>query len=149
MARFEHTVEIRRPVREVFAFLADPRNFPRWQSSLLELRPHRRGPLRRGVECTERRRFLGRVVETTWTCTEHVPDRRSVIECDEGPVPFRGTFELEPAGDDVTRFTWVVETGGAAMRLGGPLASRMTRQELAANCARLKRLLDLQEDGAG
>lgn len=141
MARFEHTVEIERPVEEVFAFLTEPANLPRWQESLLRVRPHRRGPLRRGVEVTEMRRFLGRVMETTWTCTEHRPSTRSVIESDEGPVPFRGIFELERHGGR-TRFTWTVETNGAAVRLAGPLAARMTRQELVANALRLKHLLE-------
>ena len=64
MATFEHTTEIERPVDEVFAFLAEPANLPRWQPSLLDVRPHHRGPLRAGVEVTEVRRFLGRVMET-------------------------------------------------------------------------------------
>jgi uncharacterized protein YndB with AHSA1/START domain len=141
VARFEHTVEIERPVEDVFAFLTEPGNLPRWQPSLLQLRPHGRGPLRPGLEVTEVRRFLGRVMETTWVCTEHRPCRRSVIENDDGPVRFRGTFELEPAGAG-TRFTWTVETGGAAARLVGPLAACTTRQELAANTSRLKQLLE-------
>ena len=70
-----------------------------------------------------------------------------MIECDEGLVPFRGTFELEPHPQG-TRLSWIVETGGLAMRLAGPLAARVTRDELAADLVRLKRLLDLQEDGA-
>lgn len=65
MARFEHTVEIERPVEEVFAFLAEPHNLPRWQPSMQRLRPHGRGPLRPGLEVTEVRRFLGREMETT------------------------------------------------------------------------------------
>jgi uncharacterized protein YndB with AHSA1/START domain len=142
MATFAHTVEIARPVEEVFAFLTQPANLPRWQRSLLAVRPHRRGSLRRGVEVTERRRFLGRELETTWQCTEHRPCRRSVIESDEGPVPFRGTFELEPEDVGRTRFTWTLETRGAAVRLAGPLAARLTRDELEANTLRLKHLLE-------
>ena len=98
MTLFEHTEQIHRPVDEVFAFLADPTNLPRWQMSLIAVRPHRRGPLRPGVEVTETRRFLGRTMETTWVCTEHRPSRRSVIESDEGPVPFRGIWDLEADG---------------------------------------------------
>ena len=141
MATFQHTAEIARPVDEVFAFLAEPVNLPRWQTSLLEVRPHRRGPLRPGVEVTETRQFLGRVMETTWVCTEHRPSRRSVIESDEGPVPFRGTWELEPAGPG-TRFTWTLEAGGLAARVASAVAARMTREELAANTLRLKHLLE-------
>ncbi len=79
-----------------------------------------------GSTATEIRRFLGREVETTWTCVEHEPTSRSAIESDDGPVPFRGTFVLEPNGGG-TRFTWIVETRGAASRLGGPLVGMATR----------------------
>ncbi|MBA3422016.1 MAG: SRPBCC family protein [Thermoleophilaceae bacterium] len=64
MAHFEHTVEIARPVGEVFAFVTEPSNYPRWQPSLVAVQPHRRGRLRPGSEVTEVRRFFGREVET-------------------------------------------------------------------------------------
>jgi uncharacterized protein YndB with AHSA1/START domain len=141
MATFEHTAQIDRPVGEVFAFLTEPSNLPRWQMSLIAVRPHRRGPLRPGVEVTETRRFLGRTLETTWICTEHHPGRRSVIESDEGPVPFRGIWELE-AGGGATVFTWTLETGGLAARLASAATARLARQELATDTLRLKRLLE-------
>jgi carbon monoxide dehydrogenase subunit G len=141
MTSYSHTVEIERPPEEVFAFVTDPAAYPRWQPSLVEVRPHSRGPLRVGSEATEVRRFLGREMETTWTCVEHEPGRRSAIESDEGPVPFKGTFLLEPSGAG-TRFTWTVETRGAAARLGGPLVGRATKRELEANAGRLKKLLE-------
>jgi hypothetical protein len=90
---------------------------------------------------TETRRFLGRTMETTWVCTEHHPGRRSVIESDEGPVPFRGTWELEADGE-VTVFTWTLETGGLAARLANAVAARIARQELTEDALRLKRLLE-------
>jgi uncharacterized protein YndB with AHSA1/START domain len=141
VSTYSHTVEIRRPVEEVFAFVTDPAAYPSWQPSLVRVEPHRPGPLRLGSEATEVRRFLGREMETTWTCVEHEPCTRSAIECEQGPVPFRGTFELEPCGV-ATRFTWTVETWGAAVRLGGPLAGLATKRELAANAGRLKELLE-------
>ena len=87
------------------------------------------------------RRFLGRELETTWTCVEHRPCSVSAIESDDGPVPFRGTFVLEPCAAG-TRFTWTVELSGAASRLAGPLVGRATKGELRANSDRLKALLE-------
>ena len=141
MATYEHTLEIERPPAQVFAFVTEPTNYPRWQPSLVEVRPHLPGPLRVGSEATEVRRLLGREVQTTWRCVEHKPVTRSVIESDEGPVPFRGTFILAPS-DAGTRFTWRVETRGTASRLGGAVVGVATRRELAANSARLKALLE-------
>ena len=148
MARFEHSVEIARPPEAVFAFLTDPRNYPLWQPSLIEVRPHRRGRLRVGAEVTEVRRFLGHEMETTFVCTEHEPPRRSSIEDDSGPVPFRGTFELEPTRRG-TRFRWTVETRPAPLsKLAGPLVGRVTERELATNATALKALLEGRADGA-
>ncbi len=141
MGTYQHAIEIERPVAEVFAFVTEPSNYPRWQPSLVEVRPHSPGPLRVGSTATEIRRFLGREVETTWTCVEHEPTSLSAIESDDGPVPFRGTFVLEPS-EGGTCFTWIVETRGAASRLGGPLVGMATKSELEANCGRLKALLE-------
>ena len=143
MSSYTHTVEIRRPPEEVFAFVTDPAGYPRWQASLVSVEPHGRGPLRLGSEATEVRRFLGRELETTWTCVEHRPCTRSTIECAEGPVPFRGTFELEQSRAG-THFTWTVELSGPAARLAGPLAGRATRRELEANAGQLKALLEAE-----
>lgn len=141
MSSYAHSVEIGRPPEEVFAFVTDPAAYPRWQPSLLSVEPHAPGPLRLGSEATEVRRFLGRELETTWTCVEHEPCTRSAIQSEDGPVPFRGIFELEPSRAG-TRFTWTVELSGPAARLAGPLAGRATRRELEANTAHLKRLLE-------
>ncbi len=141
MPHFEHSVEILRPVTEVFAFVTEPRNYPRWQPSLVAVYPHRRGSLRPGSEVTEVRRFFGREVETVFTCTECEPPALVTIESPEGPVPFRATFELAPAGEG-TRFPWRVETRGAAARLAGPVGAGATRGELARNAAKLKGLLE-------
>jgi carbon monoxide dehydrogenase subunit G len=144
---YEYTIDIDRPVPEVFAFISQPENFPRWQSSLLEIRRPGEGPLRVGAEVTEVRLFLGRKMETTWTCTEHEDCTRSSIEDDEGAVPFRGTFELEPKGQG-TRFRWTVETAGPrGIRVPGAIVGAAVRRELAANCERLKQLLEHGGDG--
>jgi len=138
---YSHTIEIARPVAEVFAFVTEPAHYPSWQPSLVRVEPHTPGPLRLGSEATEVRRFLGRELETTWTCVEHLPCSRSAIESEHGPVPFRGTFALEPS-DTGTRFTWTVKLSGATSRLAGPLVGRATKSELKANSDRLKALLE-------
>ena len=105
------------------------------------MRPHRRGPLRPGVEVTETRRSSAGPWRRRGVCTEHPPDRRSVIESDEGPVPFRGIWEFEADGG-ATLFTWTLQTGGLAARLASAVAARLAREELAANTLRLKELLE-------
>ena len=151
MKRYEHTIEIDRTPEEVFEFISEPGNFPLWQESLLEIR-EAKGPLRVGREVTEVRSFMGRKMETTWTCTEHEPCTRSSIEDDEGPVPFKGTFELEPSGAGGTSFKWTVETPGPrAIKVPGAIVGRMVKRQLATDSERLKELLETggEEEEAG
>jgi uncharacterized membrane protein len=147
LKRYEHSIEIERPVEEVFDFISRPENFPLWQESLLEIRREAEGPLRVGSEVTEVRSFMGRRMETTWTCTEHEPCERSSIEEDEGLVPFKGTFELEALGGS-TLFTWTVETPGPrGIKVPGAIVGRMVRRQLAVDSERLKELLEGGGDG--
>ncbi len=147
MKRYEHSIEIERPAEEVFEFISHPENFPLWQESLLEIRREAKGPLRVGSQVTEIRSFMGRKMETTWTCTEHEPCERSSIEEDEGLVPFKGTFELEDL-DGVTLFTWVVETPGPrGIKVPGAIVGRMVKRQLAADSERLKELLEMGGEG--
>jgi uncharacterized protein YndB with AHSA1/START domain len=52
MATFQNTVTIRRPVEDVFAFLADFENVPRWNKAILRTRKTSPGPV--GVGTTYR-----------------------------------------------------------------------------------------------
>jgi Polyketide cyclase / dehydrase and lipid transport len=52
MASFENTVTIRRPVEDVFAFLADFENVPAWNPAIVETRKVSPGPV--GVGTTYR-----------------------------------------------------------------------------------------------
>jgi len=45
MASFENTVTIRRPVADVFAFLADFENVPAWNYAIVETRKASPGPV--------------------------------------------------------------------------------------------------------
>ena len=45
MATFENTVMIRKPIEEVFGFLADFENLPRWNYAIVETHKVSQGPV--------------------------------------------------------------------------------------------------------
>jgi hypothetical protein len=53
MTRVEHTIEIARPLDEVFDFITDPVNDPVWLSSVLDVRAPE-GPIAVGSESSRR-----------------------------------------------------------------------------------------------
>ncbi len=71
--RIEESLEINRPLEEVFSYVADPENLPEWSNLVLEVRKETEGPLQEGARFTTVAKFLGRRFETPFEVTAHEP----------------------------------------------------------------------------
>jgi uncharacterized protein YndB with AHSA1/START domain len=131
MPEAEHAVTVARPIEEVFAFLADAENDPRWRGAVLDItRIEGEGVgarYRQGV-----RGPMGRRVAADIEITECTPPRTIGFRGTAGPVRPEGRYELEPVeGGTRVRFSLVAEPRGAA-RLMTPMVARAMRGEVAA-----------------
>ena len=142
MTRIEKSVVIDRPVEEVWQYVHDPANDPVWQPSVLETR-HDGGPaMDVGTRIVEIRRFLGRRFETAWEVSEFDPPRRSAVRSLSGPIPFTGSYALDPV-DGRTRFTLRMDTDAHGFfKLAEPVFRRMAEREMDANLGHLKDVLE-------
>jgi uncharacterized protein YndB with AHSA1/START domain len=139
----EHAIEVRidRPVEEVFAFLTDAANHPRWDSSSVSMTPDRPGPWTTGLEFSEVRRMGPRTMSFRSKVAGITPNERLEIESLTGSE-FYGHWAFSPEGTG-TILRWSCE-----MRLSGParLAERMIvksfKQTCDENFVRLKELLE-------
>jgi uncharacterized membrane protein len=133
---------ISRPVEDVFTFVADARNRPRWDESVDSEELTSPEPI--GVGSTVRTRFrsMGRPYEYTWEIVEHEPPSRMRVESTTGPFPTTLDFQFTPREGG----TWVEAsvTGRPAglMRAMQPLVARTTQQNLDRAYPRLKRLME-------
>jgi uncharacterized membrane protein len=144
--RVEESVEINRPVEEVFSYAANPEYFPEWSGIILEVRKEEPGVLAEGETFTTVSKFLGRRFETPFEVTVHEPNRRHAHRSTGGPLPqeYTSTFEETAAGG--TRMTQVVEgEPGGFFRLAGPLLERAGRRQFRADLETLKDLLEAQD----
>jgi uncharacterized membrane protein len=142
MAKLEISTVIKRPVEEVFAFLSNYENTPKWSSSSSEVKISSAGPL--GVGTTYRTvvRFLGRRIEGETEFTEYEPNRSYAAKSISGPFPVenRVTFERVEGGTRVT-FSTVAEPGGF-FKLAEPLLVSMVKRQFEADFANLKDLME-------
>lgn len=137
-------ITIDRPVQDVFAFLTEAANHPRWDRSSIAMEPSEPGPWRAGLTFREVRRVGPRPIEIRSTVAELEPNRRLEIRSLSGP-PFQGHWLFSPAGSG-TRLQWTGQmrlTGIA--RLFEPLIARSFGKSVDANFARLKRILEGKE----
>jgi carbon monoxide dehydrogenase subunit G len=146
MASFENTVIIRRPVEEVFSFLADFENVPRWNYAIVETTKVSPGPV--GVGTTYRQiRSVPRRSEEGFEVTAFEPPRRLEVQGQIGPFRARISYLLEPTGSG-TRLRNAVDLGSSGLStiVALPVTSRV-KHAVAANLDTLKQLLGAGRHG--
>jgi carbon monoxide dehydrogenase subunit G len=145
MVRVEHVVEIARPPADVFAFLTDPSNLPRWQESCVAAQAEHGQPISSGTRIAERRRFLGQEARTLMEVVELEPHVVYELESVEGPFPLTVRHELEECAGG-TRVRVVAEADpGRLLRLASRMVDRAVREATRKDFAKLKALLEAPE----
>jgi carbon monoxide dehydrogenase subunit G len=138
--RIELTVEIARTPEDVFGLLSDIERLPEWQTSAVKA--HTEGPLAEGSRVTEKRRLLGREVDTELEVVVFEPPSRLTLRSLGGPVNFTVDHELVAQGGGTQlRFLAEAQPGGL-LRLTEPVLARTAEQEFRRDFDRLKKLLE-------
>ncbi len=142
--RTEHSVIIRRPVADVFAFVADLSNEQRWQPEIKEVTVTSPGPLQAGSTFREVRHTLGQEFVWDMRVTDYAAPSRICIASEGAATPYRGCrlFDPVPSGTRVTEQSEVRLP--LALRPLTPLLARLARRPIADAYARLKALLEEQ-----
>jgi uncharacterized protein YndB with AHSA1/START domain len=128
----EESVEIGRPVEEVFAYAADPENLPEWSGLAIEVRKDTSGPLREGDVFVTVAKFLGRRFETPFEVTSYETNRRYTHRATGGPIPdqeWTYTYEEVPGGH---------ASRGRGRASQGASSSQPTRSSKEHSSARLE-----------
>ena len=135
-ARVEGEILIRRPVEEVFDYVADERHEPNFNSRMSRVELLTPEPIglgsRFGVEMTMMRRVFEMTVEFTAFERPRLlgSTSRSLPRGGKGrPLLTAGSLTFDPVPEGTRmRWSWRVETPGA-MRLLVPLVARMGRRQ--------------------
>ena len=144
--RVEESIEINRPLEEVFDYMANPENLPEWTGLVVEVgdvQTSTSGPLQEGDAFTLVGKFLGRRFETPYERTSYEPNRRYTDRATGGPVSnqeWRYTFE-ELAGG--TRLTRVAEGEPEGFfKLADPIIERVLKRQVRTDLETLKDVLE-------
>ena len=136
-----NSVNIRRPPSEVFAFLVDPANIPKWNYAIDSARQVSPGPVGIGTRI-QQKRSVPRPATVELVITELVPDRRMVLEGDIGPLSGTLIYQIERVPEG-TRLTNTADLSGRGpLRVLAPLAANRVRDAVAANLDKLRDLLE-------
>jgi uncharacterized membrane protein len=144
--RIELSVQVSRPVDEVFAYVTDPTKLAEWQPNVISVTKLNEGPVRSGTRFKEVRRALfGRSVEAIVEVSAYEENHRIDLRIVSGPVPVHGENEFTSIHGG-TRIDFVAhgELRGA-LRMAQPVLARVLRRQFESDYARLKRALESRE----
>ena len=144
MHTFENMLTIARSREEVFAFLADFRNVPRWNYAIEKTWQTSPGPAGVGATYLQTRSIPLKSQEA-FEVTAFEPPGQLAVHGQIGPFLATITYRLESVAGG-TRLTNRVdlEPLRAVMQLAAPLAVPRVKTAVAANLATLKQIM---EDG--
>lgn len=145
MIKIEHSVLINRPTEEVFTFVTEVENEPKWIGEVAEVRRTSNGPMGVGSTYDNIVHFLGRRIVDPHEVVQYEPNRKFAFKSNSGQIKFQGSQTYEAVDDNTTRFTFVAsgETG-SLFKLAEPIVSRMINRQWETNVANLKELLEAQ-----
>lgn len=121
MAKEEASIHIERPPEEVFAFVGDPANNPKWRKNVVRTEWLDDGPMRVGRRGRQTARVLGREWTVEAEIVEWDPPRSATFRTVQGPVTVRSWYRVAPDG------TGSLVTGGGDGGFKGPLGGLLTR----------------------
>jgi uncharacterized protein YndB with AHSA1/START domain len=145
MATVTVSATIHRPVEEVFAFMNDVRNAPKWQASngLQRIQQMPEGAVGVGTRIIETWKFMGMESEATSEITEYEPNRRLTrVAIGAGPIR-QGVTTFEPVADGTrVNVELTVQAGGMFAAVAEPLLVANLRKSFESGFAQLKVLLE-------
>lgn len=143
--RLEGEIVISRPVDEVFDFVADERNEPRYNPRMLHAEQTSSGPVGLGTRFRAEMRTMGRTVGMTIEFTAFERPRQLASRTHLSNMDIEGNLSFDPvAGGTRMRWLWELEPHGG-LRLMGPMIARMGRRQEQTIWADLKRVLEAPE----
>ncbi len=149
MAHIKGEIVIERPVEEVFDFVADERNEPRYNKAMLRAEKVSDGPIGRGTRFRAEMASMGRRTEMTTEFTGYEPPHRLASSTHMSTMDIHGALTFDPVdGGTRMRWSWDLKPRGA-FKLMTPLIRFMGRRLEERIWGSLKKLLEAQEGELG
>ena len=142
MIKFEKSIIIHRPVEEIWKFLSNVENMPKWDRGVLEAKQTSEGPPGIGSTLQTVRQFLGRRQIGNARVAEYVPNRMLALQISVGPITAQTRYTFEPVeGGTQLAQTTDIELRGW-WKLITPILSPLLEKDGRDEFANTKRMME-------
>jgi uncharacterized membrane protein len=143
MIQVKTSVQIDRASEEVFDFISNFENNPKWQSGMVSAEVTSQGPLGVGSTYSQVAKFLGRPVVSEFEVIEYEPNRMVKATSTAGSFPITFTRIVEPDGTGTKASAIIEGDASGFFKLAEPLLKRMVQKSVDGDYRNLKRILEI------
>jgi uncharacterized membrane protein len=137
MIEFNNSITIKRSLSEVFDFVSDFENLPKWNYYVLKVSKLSDGPVGEGTTYHQ----IRKTDQQDFQVIKFVPNRLVTIETLPPERSLKMRFEFEPTdGGTQIKDTWQLETG--VPKPFNWFAARKVKSAVSENLHKLKKLLE-------
>jgi uncharacterized membrane protein len=142
MSRIEESIEIKHPVDQVFAYVTDMRNLPKWVSSMQEVEQTSPGQMGVGTTLKGVYKVMGSRMAWTSRVTKYEPNKKWGESLSLGSTSGEELLTFDPVAGG-TKITFVFDSKvGGFLKLLAPLMNSSMRKQTKADLVRLKGILE-------
>jgi uncharacterized membrane protein len=142
MAKIEGSIEIKRPIDQVFAYVTDMDNLSKWVPAMEEVQHTSPGQMGVGTTLKGVYKIMGQRMAWTSKVTEYEPNKKWGESISSGSMLSEELLIFEPISAG-TKFTLLYEMKvGGFLKLFAPLMASSMRKQTKANLAKLKKNLE-------
>lgn len=142
MINLDLGVLIDRPVKDVFAFVANPNNMSKWNSAVVSLEQVTPGAIGVGTKFKSVGEMMGRRIEGEMQITAYEPDTKCGFQVSAGPMQVNLTITFKTVGTGTKVSLNAQGNPGGIFKLAEGVMAGQVKSMMEGNLARLKSQLE-------
>jgi len=133
---------IDKPVKDVFAFITNPANMPKWNSAVVSMEQITPGAVGLGTKFKNVGEMMGRRIEGEMQVVAFEPDAKYGFQMNAGPVQINVTLTFKTVGTGTKLSLNAQGNPGGLFKLAEPVMQGRVKSMMEENIARLKSVLE-------
>ena len=133
---------IDKPIKDVFAFVADPNNMSKWNSAVVSLEQITPGAVGVGSKYKSVGEMMGRRIEGEMQVTAYEPDTKCGYQVNAGPMQVNLTLAFKTVGTGTKINLNAQGNPAGVFKLAEGVMAGRVKSMMEENLARLKSVLE-------
>jgi len=142
MINLDFSALIDRPIKDVFAFVANPNNMAKWNSAVVSLEQVTPGAVEVGTKFKSVGEMMGRRIEGEMQITAYEPDTKCGFQVTAGPMQVNITLSFKTVGTGTKVNLNAQGNPGGIFKLAEGVMAGQVKSMMEENLARLKTVLE-------